>query len=100
MTIDYSIYPPDWFERRARILKRAGHKCEGSPKYPDCRAANYKPHPVTGSKVVLTTAHIDHDPENWNVKDERLRAWRQRCHLFYDAEHRKLAKEKDQGRLV
>ena len=40
-------------------------------------------HPVTGSKVVLTIAHLDHTPENCD--DENLRAWCQRCHLTYDA---------------
>lgn len=35
-------------------------------------------------KVVLTVMHLDHDPENKNVKDERLKAGCQRCHLLYD----------------
>ncbi len=34
--------------------------------------------------IVLTIAHLDQDPENWQVKDERLRALCQRCHLRYD----------------
>ena len=45
------LYPPNWKEIRASILERAGNLCEGSPRYPDCRAANGEPHPVTGSKV-------------------------------------------------
>jgi hypothetical protein len=48
---------------RAEILLRAGNRCEGSPAYPDCRVGNYERHPVTGSKVVLTIAHLDHQPE-------------------------------------
>lgn len=32
--------------------------------------------------VVLTTAHLDHDPGN--VDEENLRALCQRCHLRYD----------------
>lgn len=33
-------YPRDWKQIRARILARAGNRCEGSPAYPDCRAPN------------------------------------------------------------
>lgn len=36
-------------------------------------------------EVVLTIAHLDHTPEN--CAPENLRAWCQRCHLAYDAEH-------------
>ena len=77
---------PEWQAIRARILDRAGHRCEGSPVYPDCRAENYQPHPVTGSHVVLTTAHVDQDPSNNNP--DNLRAWCQRCHNTHDAEAR------------
>ena len=76
------LYPADWQQIRLRILKRAGNCCEGSPGYPRCRAENGKPHPVTGSTVVLTIAHLDHKPV---TRDESLlRAWCQRCHLTYD----------------
>lgn len=79
-------YPKNWkSEIRPRILERAGHACEGSPDFPDCRAPNYEPHPETGSRVVLTIAHLDHTPENCD--DENLRAWCQRCHLHYDRHH-------------
>lgn len=81
-------YPANWKEVRAAILKRAGHCCEGSPAHPDCRAANYEPHPETGSLVVLTIAHLDHQPEN--NAPENLAAWCQRCHLQYDAEHHRI----------
>lgn len=85
MPIDYRKYPPDWKQIRAAILERAGNKCEGSPAYPDCRAANGEPHPVTGSKVVLTIAHLNHTPDD--CRPENLRAWCNRCHLTYDADH-------------
>lgn len=80
-------YPSDWKAISLRIRKdRAKWRCEGSPgHYPDCRARNGLPHPVTGSKVVLTVAHLDHQPEN--VSDENLMAMCQRCHLTYDAKH-------------
>lgn len=58
-------YPRNWkAEIRPQILERAGHRCEGSPSYPECRAENYQAHPATGSKVILTIAHLDHIPEN------------------------------------
>ena len=40
----------------AFVLLRAHHHCEGSPFYPLCRAENHRPHPVTGSFVILTVA--------------------------------------------
>lgn len=67
-----------WKAVRAQILERAGNRCEGSPAYPDCRAQNGQAHPETGSKVVLTIAHLDHNPAN--NAPENLRAWCQRCH--------------------
>ena len=78
-------YPANWKAIRAGILERAAHCCEGSPAHPECRAANHQPHPETGSRVVLTVAHLDHTPENCGP--ENLRAMCQRCHLKYDAEH-------------
>jgi 5-methylcytosine-specific restriction endonuclease McrA len=84
-------YHPDWAEIRAAILARAGHRCEGSPVYPDCRAVNRQPHPVTGSHVVLTIAHIDQMPENNDPSN--LRAWCQRCHLRHDSDWRRIERE-------
>lgn len=78
-------YPADWLDIRARIQARAGDACEGSPVYPDCRAVNGKPHPVTGSIVVCTTAHMNHVIED--CTDENLRFLCQRCHLTHDAKH-------------
>jgi 5-methylcytosine-specific restriction endonuclease McrA len=82
MPIDYRKYAADWQLIRNRILTRAGYCCEGSPKYPYCRAENNKPHPATGSLVVLTVAHLDND--STHNADDNLRAWCQRCHLAYD----------------
>lgn len=98
-----SEYPSNWDEIRARIIARAGNRCEGSPKYPECRAENHKPHPVTGSKVVLTIGHMDHDKENREVSDDRLRAWCQKCHLGFDikihAENRKYGRNHKKNNL-
>ena len=80
-------YPKDWRCIADAIRERAGQRCEGSPHYPDCRAQNGEPHPETGSRVVLTVAHLDHTPEN--CEPENLKAMCQRCHLTYDAKHHK-----------
>lgn len=79
-------YPRHWKFMVAAVRARAGNRCEGSPAYPDCRAQNGKPHPVTGSKVVLTTAHLERD--ELETQDlARLLYLCQRCHLTYDAKH-------------
>ena len=80
-----ALYPANWKGIAAEIKVRAGNRCEGSPVYPDCRAENGQPHPVTGSRVVLTCAHLDHTPGN--VAPNNLKAWCNRCHLTYDAQH-------------
>ncbi|MCP4539500.1 MAG: hypothetical protein GY832_20380 [Chloroflexi bacterium] len=91
--MDKRKYPKNWTEISRRIrFERAGGRCEGSPAYPDCRAAHGQPHPVTGSKVVLSVAHLDHDTGNNDPTN--LQAMCQpctchtgqvRCHLTYDA---------------
>lgn len=99
-------YPRDWQQVRARILARASNCCEGSPDFPACRIQNgwfrnndtgeTTDDPMTAESwalvdrdsvtlIVLTIGHLDHTPEN--CADENLRAWCQRCHLNYDAEH-------------
>lgn len=78
-------YPGNWKAIVAAVRERSGNRCEGSPKWPDCRAANGEQHPATGSRVVLTTAHLDHQPENCDMAN--LRHWCQRCHLNYDHDH-------------
>jgi len=86
-----SRYPADWPTISREVRARAGDRCEGSPAYPDCRAENGRPHPVTGAHVVLTVAHLDHQPENCGAPGDRpnLRAWCQRCHNTYDAPTRR-----------
>jgi 5-methylcytosine-specific restriction endonuclease McrA len=71
-------YPLNWREIRAAILERAGHRCE------QCRAENYQPHPITGSRVVLTIAHV-HDPDPANCDPANLLALCQKCHNTLDA---------------
>jgi hypothetical protein len=108
-------YPADWKQIRARILERAGDRCErcaapnrtriargagsdegtymlanaevfcadtGAP-LGTCRHSDYELGRMVD--VVLTIAHLDHQPEN--CADDNLRAWCQRCHLRYDTDH-------------
>jgi hypothetical protein len=108
-------YPKDWPSISKRIRKRARNRCEckgecglqhfrikerggaqidlkpslqafGKQAF-RCQALNGKPHPVTKAKVVLTVAHLDHQPEN--CADDNLKAWCQRCHNCYDAPERR-----------
>lgn len=109
MPIDYSKYPPNWLnEIRPRIMKRANNTCEAegcdfkhleyvwSIKYKGeptewfthmSDAQNHRCECVIPKnvKVILTIAHLDHDEENQNVQDDRLKAMCQICHLRYDA---------------
>lgn len=48
-----------------------------------CRGSEWNGEKIV--RIVLTVAHLDHQPEN--CADENLRAWCQRCHLTYDAAH-------------
>ncbi len=85
-------YPKNWKAISLAVREEAKWCCEGSPTFPDCRAKNGKPHPETESKVVLTVAHLDHQPENCDR--ENLKAWCQRCHNVYDAPTRRTGIEK------
>jgi hypothetical protein len=81
-----SRYPADWREISQRIKQRACFKCESGPGMPPCQAVHGARHPITGAVVVLTVAHLDHQPEN--CADDNLRAMCQRCHNRYDRPHR------------
>jgi len=83
-------YPKDWALRSYFVrFVRGKNKCEW------CGALNGKPHPITGSLVVLTAAHVfDHRPEAASLLN--LAGLCQRCHNRHDAkmraEHRKARK--------
>lgn len=84
-------YPDDWDQISARIKHRAGFRCEcegecGRGTH-DGRCPNLHLLPAygTGSKVILTTAHLNHQPED--CRPENLKAMCQGCHLHYDREH-------------
>lgn len=98
-------YPKDWAAISRRIRRRARNRCEckgdcgtnhGAEIFISaekvvsslrCIALNGKPHPVTGSLVVLTVAHLDQQPENCDPSN--LKAMCQRCHNRLDMPHRK-----------
>lgn len=74
---DKTRYPREWPAISRRIRERDGQRCRF------CGAENGQPNPATGSRVVLTVAHLDHTPEN--CADDNLVALCQKCHLTYDA---------------
>lgn len=118
MPIDYCKYPKNWkSEIVPRILERAKNKCEvcdlrnkqtiysislylrnqengrygyRSVWFRSKKDAYKIKHLGTLSKirVILTVAHLDHDETNHDVKDDRLKAMCQYCHLNYDAQEK------------
>ena len=118
MPCDYSKYPPNWkSEIVPRILKRADNRCEvcdlsnniavfaikiyarvlGRYSYRTLWFRDINDAMREGmafntkyelKRVVLTIAHLDHDETNHNVKDNRLMAMCQLCHLRYDAKEK------------
>ena len=78
--MDRARYPDDWESISLRIRERENWRCKW------CNAENGQPHPTTGSKVVLTVAHV-YDPEPMNCNPRNLAALCQRCHLNHDRPH-------------
>lgn len=85
-------YPKNWKEISLRIrFHRAKGRCEcdgecGEHEGRRCGAFHGEDHPVTQSKVILTTAHLSEEVEN--CSDENLKAMCQKCHNRYDREMR------------
>ena len=90
-------YPKEW-PLISRLIRRyracyqcecrgeCGHDHEAEDeawRRPQCLAMHGERHPITGSKVVLTVAHIDQDPTNNH--EPNLLALCQRCHFALDA---------------
>lgn len=125
MPIDYNNYPPDWLsEIRPRIMERANNRCEVCGlkhmtyvfsiqikirhskndwrkrsvwfrSRQDARRESMDGK-VKRVRVVLTIAHLDHDESNHEVKDDRLKAMCQLCHLRYDVTEKKVRKQSKQ----
>lgn len=93
-------YPENWSKISLEVRDDAGWRCECQGECGHehrlemasirCKAEQDEPHPVTGSRVVLTVAHLDHQPEN--CERSNLRALCQRCHLAYDKEQHALSR--------
>jgi hypothetical protein len=86
-------YPDDWHEiSRGLRLGRADNRCEcrgecGRGTHGTDRCPNRQGEPAegTGSRVVLTVAHLDHTPEHSDP--DNLRVMCQGCHLHHDRDH-------------
>ncbi|MFC3674706.1 hypothetical protein [Ferrovibrio xuzhouensis] len=76
-------YPANWSSEIVPAVRaRSGGRCEFEVDGGRCPALQGEPHPITGSKVVLTVAHLDHQPENCDMAN--LKDACQRCHNRYD----------------
>lgn len=102
-------YPKDWPAIRQRILARADHRCEftradgtrcNAPdrelvfrarrdpewwRFPHGGDCGEPDRDAYGVLVVLTIAHLDHQPEN--CADDNLKAGCQLHHLRHDEQH-------------
>lgn len=87
-------YPKLWKQMVAAAAERSGGRCECDGKCGEdheggrCNAINGEPHPVTGSKVVLTLAH-EHGVPLEETSINRMFHACQRCHNRYDAPMRR-----------
>lgn len=93
MPVDMSRYPDNWVEISNYIrFERAESRCECTGECGlhkgRCTAMHNEPHPVTGSRVILTTAHLGTDTgdkhDKMDVRPENLKAMCNRCHLIFD----------------
>lgn len=73
-------YPAEWPLISLWVRVCAAWRCEW------CDAQQVQPHPVTGSRVVLTVAHVL-NPAPEDVRPANLAALCQRCHLNHDRAH-------------
>ena len=107
------LYPKNWKTISCWIrFERAEGRCECRGECGDVhgiphhgrRCTRLHGEPIVGrtARVILTVAHLDHDPENQHPMN--LKAMCQRCHLLLDREqHQKNAAEtrrKRQGQLA
>lgn len=86
-----SRYPKDWKQISLRIRDRAQGRCEcegecglhrTNPGPRRCTEKNRERAAWAKGKIVLTVAHLNHDP--MDCRAENLKAMCQRCHLRYD----------------
>ena len=90
-------YPKNWKQIVAEIRKRSGNRCEcvGEcglhdgrdlffPKAKRCEEVNGQPAKWARGKIMLTTAHLCHNPRC--ARRKHLKHMCQRCHLRFDLE--------------
>lgn len=110
------LYPHDWKAISLRIrFERAGGKCErcSAPhgkwrraddlnrffdSLEDAVLVNELDYTTPVSRIVLTTAHLNHNPAD-NC-EENLAALCQRCHLAHDLKHHLLSRRINQEKAV
>lgn len=114
MPMNKALYPTNWPEITANLKKQVGQMCEqcGLENYrwifrnklkPECFVycdsdgsifeedvednfyRNRTEYPSRPHQVILTTAHLDHNPANNDRSN--LRVLCQRCHLVHDLPH-------------
>ena len=87
-------YPKDWKAISTAIRARSGGRCEchgecglhrTTPGPRRCVELHGEPARWAKGKIVLTVAHLNHQPED--CRPENLKAMCQRCHLRYDHDH-------------
>lgn len=78
----YGASLPAWRYADAPVYDHTFSACTGEP-IPGANWDTFDPNARGPVKVVLTVAHLDHQPEN--CARENLRALCQKCHNDYDA---------------
>ena len=102
------LYPKNWKEIRQKILERSENRCafcgvlnhsigyrNKDGEFIECEGMAAEAADLDGEhliQIILTIAHLDHNPTNNNP--ENLRALCQKCHNNYDKEHRKETRRK------
>lgn len=77
-------YPTNWTEIRKIVLERDNYTC----KHCGCKDNELRTSATNNVfKASLQVAHLDHDPENWEVSFDRLISLCQQCHLKNDREN-------------
>ena len=87
MPMRRDLYPDNWESISLKIRKRAQGQCEcegfcGLHLGKRCTERNGEKAEWARGKVVLTVAHLTHEPKD--IREEYLKAMCQRCHLRYD----------------
>ena len=102
------LYHKDWDAIRAEVIRRAGNQCERcgvnnraygyrdpEGEFQEVTRASAEALSIDGEvkviRIVLTLAHLDHDPSNNGIPGARpnLLALCQRCANLHDLPHRK-----------